>query len=62
MNETDLQPPNNRIVHVCVACGAILAVHSNSNYREVKECLTGMKALCLECDSWPRSSTDRLSR
>jgi hypothetical protein len=41
------------IKHVCQSCGEVMAVHEHSSWQEVKECLTGMRPFCRECDSWP---------
>jgi len=41
------------IKHVCQSCGEIMAVHEHESWQEVKDCLTGLRALCRECASWP---------
>jgi hypothetical protein len=37
------------IKHVCMDCRTVMAVHEHSSYQEIKDCLTGMRALCPEC-------------
>jgi hypothetical protein len=41
------------IKHVCQSCGELLAVHFHRSYQEIKDCLTGMKPVCANCDCWP---------
>jgi hypothetical protein len=39
--------------YVCESCGDLLATHDHYSFLEVKQCLRGMKALCVECAKWP---------
>jgi hypothetical protein len=41
-----------KVKHCCQSCGGVMAVHDHGSYQEIKDCLTGMKALCPECASW----------
>jgi hypothetical protein len=43
------------VKHCCMACGEVMEVHEHGSYREIKDCLRGMKALCVGCQSWPGS-------
>lgn len=47
------EAPKLEIKHVCQSCGEVMAVHEHTNYQEVKDCLRGIKPLCVECASWP---------
>ena len=40
------------IKHVCQSCGEVMAVHEHSSWQEIKDCQTGMRALCAECRTW----------
>jgi hypothetical protein len=42
-----------QIKHACRSCGEVMAVHEHSSWQEVKDCLAGMRALCVQCDTWP---------
>lgn len=47
------------VKHCCVGCGEVMEVHEHASYQEIKDCLTGMYALCAQCAGWPGSPSAR---